>query len=165
MLHWHGFGRMLPPRILFADGNNGKRATGGWMCGSICFWQTKRIMRFSAYWWVAEGLVLFVFGRRNALWGFSPTSGWLDLAMFVIGRSCDELWGVKWPLHKRWRNSAFMWFSMLHIEYYIIANCFSYIVVISITCFIFKKILLSLDTDLLEEVIGNYGKWEWSALK
>jgi len=28
---------------------------------------------------------------------------------------------------------------MLHIEYYIIANCFSYIVVISITFFILKK--------------------------
>jgi len=37
------------------------------------------------------------------------------------------------------RNSVFMWFSMLHIEYYIIANYFSYIVVISITFFILKK--------------------------
>ena len=43
---------------------------------------------------------------------------------------------------------------MLHIEYYIIANCFSYIVVISITFFILKKIVSSLDTDLLWETIA-----------
>ena len=42
---------------------------------------------------VAECVVVFVFGRWNELWGFLPTSGWLDLAIFVIGRSCDELWG------------------------------------------------------------------------
>ena len=49
----------------------------GWGFGTICFWQT-------------------------TLWGLAPSGGWLDLAMFVIGRSCDELWGVKWPLQERW---------------------------------------------------------------
>jgi len=54
------------------------------------------------------------------------------------------------------RNSVFMWFSMLHIEYYILANCFSYTVVISITFFILKKIVSSLDTDLLWETIATW---------
>ena len=48
---------------------------------------------YCTQWWVAEDLVLFVFGRWNTLWGLAPSDGWLDLVMFVIGRSCDELWG------------------------------------------------------------------------
>jgi len=110
----YGVGRML--RSTAQNWNwVGKHATGGWMCGSICFWQMKRIMRFSAYYWVAEGLVLFVFGRQNTLWGFSPTSGWLDLAMFVIGRSCDELWGVKWPLHEGDHIAGVIWQSITYV--------------------------------------------------
>jgi len=51
---------------------------------------------------VAECVVLFVFGRWNTLWGLASSGGWLVLAMFVIARSCDELWGGKWPLQERW---------------------------------------------------------------
>jgi len=40
---------------------------------------------------VAEGLVLFVFGRWNTLWGLAPSGGWLSLVLFVFGRR-NEVW-------------------------------------------------------------------------
>ena len=34
--------------------------------------------------WVAECVVVFVFGRRNELWGFPPTGGWLKVWYYLF---------------------------------------------------------------------------------